>query len=568
MERVDRTGTSEGKSRGNDRCSPIVVVGASAGGVEALKELIAGFPETVPFAIFVVLHVPAHGVSHLPRILSRYSKLPVAHARSEQPIQPGRVYVAPPNHHLALRDGRVHLTLGPRENNCRPSIDVLFRTAALAHGPMTMAVVLSGTLDDGTAGLLAVTERGGISIVQNPEEAMFSGMPRNAIEYDHVDYILNVAEIAPRLVELADRLPIKEGNPVTDEMRIEADMAELEPSALQNPARPGDPSPFACPECGGVLWELNGGSGSEALPEAIAPRKADRLTRFRCRTGHAYSAKSLLASQSENLENALWIALRALEEKAALNFRLAQQAKARNRPHSANRFDEQEQAIRRSAELVRQLLLTEAEKSPEPMEKDEETEETDDPPIVALCASVGGLQALETILAALPAGFGAAIVVVQHLSPQYPSHLAEILDRRCPLPVKQAENGDRLASGRVYIAPPDHHLLVNPDRSLTLTRSELVHFVRPSADLLLESIAASFRERAIAVILTGSGIDGALGVRAIKKTGGTTVAQNEDTARSFGMPGAAIETGDVDRIVPLPEIAPLLVDLVQRKSRK
>jgi two-component system chemotaxis response regulator CheB len=184
--------------------------------------------------------------------------------------------------------------------------------------------------------------------------------------------------------------------------------------------------------------------------------------------------------------------------------------------------------------------------------------------LVALAASAGGLTALSLVLSNLPAEFPAAVVLVQHLDPRHRSLMAEILGRRTSLQVKQAEEGDRLQPSTVYIAPPDRHLLVNPDGSLSLSQSELVHFVRPSADLLFESVAASYRERAIAVVLTGTGSDGNMGVQAIKKMGGTVIAQDEQSAEFFGMPQAAIQTGSVDFILSLDEIAPALVTLVMK----
>lgn len=179
-----------------------------------------------------------------------------------------------------------------------------------------------------------------------------------------------------------------------------------------------------------------------------------------------------------------------------------------------------------------------------------------------MASSAGGLNALSQVLSGLPAGFTAAVVVVQHLDRRHRSLMAEILNRRSVLTIKQAAQGDWLEAGSVFIAPPDHHLLVNAGGELMLSQTELVHFVRPSADLLFESLAASYKQRAIAVVLTGSGIDGAMGVQAIKKMGGTVIAQDEATAEYFGMPGAAIQTGVVDFILPLPEIAPALVALL------
>jgi len=187
--------------------------------------------------------------------------------------------------------------------------------------------------------------------------------------------------------------------------------------------------------------------------------------------------------------------------------------------------------------------------------------------VVALAASAGGLQALTKILSRLPHDFPAATVIVLHLDPRHRSLMADILRRRTPLDVKEAEEGDHLTPGMVYTAPPDRHLLVNPDGTLSLTQSELVHFVRPSADLLFESLAASYGDRAIAVVLSGTGADGSAGLRAIKKMCGTVIAQDESTSQFFGMPGAAIQTGTVDFVLPLDEIPGALVALVMGKSR-
>jgi two-component system chemotaxis response regulator CheB len=184
--------------------------------------------------------------------------------------------------------------------------------------------------------------------------------------------------------------------------------------------------------------------------------------------------------------------------------------------------------------------------------------------IVALASSAGGLTALSQVLSGLPADFRAAVVIVQHLDRRHRSLMAEILSRRTPLEVCQAGEGDILTAGRVYIAPPDRHLLVIPGGTLSLSQSELVHFVRPSADLLFESAAASYKERVIGVVLTGTGSDGSMGVQAIKKMGGTVIAQDQPTAEFFGMPGAAIETGVVDFILPIEEIAFALVTLVMK----
>jgi two-component system, chemotaxis family, protein-glutamate methylesterase/glutaminase len=188
--------------------------------------------------------------------------------------------------------------------------------------------------------------------------------------------------------------------------------------------------------------------------------------------------------------------------------------------------------------------------------------------IVAFASSAGGLPALMSVLSALPADFQAPIVIVQHLDPRHRSLLAALLSRRSELKVVSAEEGDHLQSGTAFIAPPDRHLLVVPDGTLSLTSSELVHFLRPSADLLFESVAAVFRDRALAVVLTGTGRDGSMGVRAIKKMGGSVIAQDEATSEFFGMPGAAINTGCVDFVLPLEEIAGALLTLVNGEEQR
>jgi two-component system chemotaxis response regulator CheB len=183
--------------------------------------------------------------------------------------------------------------------------------------------------------------------------------------------------------------------------------------------------------------------------------------------------------------------------------------------------------------------------------------------IVALAASAGGLAALSQVLSGLPEEFAPAVVVVQHLDPRHRSLMADILNRRTPLPTKEAEEGERVRGGTVFIAPPNRHLLVNQNATLSLSQSELVHFVRPSADLLFESVAASYGERVIAVVLSGSGTDGAMGLQAVKKMGGTVIVQDERSAEFFGLPHAAINTGNVDFVLPLEEIAPALLQLVR-----
>ncbi|MBD2065508.1 chemotaxis protein CheB [Funiculus sociatus GB2-A5] len=546
----------------------IIVIGASAGGVEALSKLVKALPTDLPAAIFVVLHVPAHGTSLMPNILNRYGTLRAAHPEDGAPIQHGHIYVAPPNYHLMIKRGYVHLARGPKENGHRPAVDPLFRTAAQHYGRRVIGVVLSGNLDDGTAGLAGVKSRGGIAIAQNPDEALFSGMPRSAIENVDVDHILPLNAIAPFLVRLAQEQVEEKAGSASAQMETETDLVELDMAAHSKYERPGTPSGFACPDCGGALWELGDG----------------KLLRFRCRTGHAFSGETLLAEQSEALETALWSGLRALEERAALANRMFKGAHERNQARSAQRFAQQEQEAQQNAAVIRQVLLKGLKHGDgEEVENGQngrvdnrnwrdgaETLSSQPPvpspespfPIVAIASSAGGMKALTELLSALPENFPAAIAIVQHLEPHRASQLAEILNARMALPVKQAQQGDQLRPGKVYIAPPNHHLLVNPDATIELSKTELVHFVRPSADLLFESVAASFKERAIAVILTGKGSDGASGIQAIKKMGGKAIAQDQTSSDSFGMPGNAIDTGCIDWILPLDEIATTLLNLM------
>jgi two-component system chemotaxis response regulator CheB len=321
----------------------VIVVGASAGGVEALSRLAAGLPADLPAAVFVVLHVPPHGVSVLPRILSRAGPLTAEHARHGEPIVPGRIYVAPPDSHLIVKPGVVHLARGPRENGHRPALDPLFRTAARAYGPRVVAGVLSGTLDDGTAGLHVVKRRGGVAVVQDPADALYDGMPRSALENVAVDHCLPLAELPALLARLAAE-PVGDpdtGRGLTPEMEQEADMAELELEAMQRGKRPGAPSGFGCPDCGGVLFELHDGE----------------MVRYRCRVGHAWSPDSLLARQTDGLEAALWTALRALEERAALGRRVMERARRRGHATVAANFQEQIHESEQHAALIRKVLL-------------------------------------------------------------------------------------------------------------------------------------------------------------------------------------------------------------------
>lgn len=283
----------------------IIVIGASAGGIPALSLLISGLPANLNAAVFVVLHVGTS--SHLPEILSRVSRLPVAHAVDGEPIRPGTVYVAPPDVHLILDGGCVRLVRGPKENFTRPAIDPLFRSAALAFGPRVVGVVLTGLLRDGTAGLLAIKDRGGIAIVQDPREELAPSMPESAIARVAVDHCCSVGAMAALLVRYdpADLPPPAPPKLLEVEHRMSAMQSYL--ADEEELAALCVPSPITCPECGGVLYRLDDA----------------RLLRFRCRAGHAMAAGALLAHQAASGENALWSVVRSLTEQASLARELA-----------------------------------------------------------------------------------------------------------------------------------------------------------------------------------------------------------------------------------------------------
>jgi two-component system, chemotaxis family, protein-glutamate methylesterase/glutaminase len=333
----------------------IIVVGASAGGVEALTTLARGLPAGFPAALFVVLHMPADTPSVLPRILERAGRLPAAHPLDGAPIRAGQIYVAPPDRHLLVGEGFVRLSRGPRENSHRPAVDPLFRTAARTYGPRVIGLVLSGSGDDGTAGLMMIKRLGGLAVVQDPEDALTPGMPRSAAEFVPVDHCLPLAGISALLERLArEPAPAWPANAegelaMPEEMETELGLTEVEASAAGRRDEPAGLSGFTCPDCGGRLWEL----------------QHQELLRFRCRVGHAYSSDSLLDAQCEALEGALWAAVNALEENASLSRRLALRATERSQSLSAGRFQARADDAERQAALIRHALSAGASRSPD-----------------------------------------------------------------------------------------------------------------------------------------------------------------------------------------------------------
>jgi two-component system chemotaxis response regulator CheB len=319
----------------------IIVVGASAGGVEALSTLVRGLPAELPASVFIVLHIAPQSPSLLPQILNHIGALPVVAAVDGAEIERGTIYCAPADHHLMLDQGRVRVVRGPKENRHRPAVDPLFRSAALAYGPRVVGVVLTGSLDDGTAGLQAVKLRGGVAVVQDPEDAFYPSMPQSALNNVAVDHCLPVAALPALLAELARSSAPVDAPAPSREMELEVRIVEMDSAVMQGDERPGTPSAFSCPECKGVLWELHEGG----------------LVRFRCRTGHAFSAESVLAEQAEALENALYMALNTLEERAVLSRRMAERAREHGHRAAARRFDQEVQEAEARATVIRKVLL-------------------------------------------------------------------------------------------------------------------------------------------------------------------------------------------------------------------
>lgn len=318
----------------------VVAIGASAGGVEALQAVVAGLPADLPAAVLVVLHIPRQAPSALPGILNRAGPLPAVAARHRMPARPGKVYVAPADHHLLIRGGHLELSIGPTENGHRPAIDPLFRSAAVAFGAGAIGVVLSGARDDGAAGLTEIVKRGGQAVVQDPHEALHRSMPASALEHVTTAHVLPAAKIGVLLGELVGdgAAPIEQPHP-NPGLAAEDEMAALTSLTIDE-MQSARPSGFSCPSCQGVLFELDG----------------DPAPRYRCRVGHAWSPGTLVAEQTVTVEVALWVALRALEESAAMNLRLAEAAGQRERHRAAALYRAEYDKGKAGATRLRELI--------------------------------------------------------------------------------------------------------------------------------------------------------------------------------------------------------------------
>ena len=280
----------------------VIVLGTGAGGLETLDQLIGQLPTDLPASIFIVQHMDPHNSGKpLLRRLSRHKAFHPKLAEDGDRFKPGRLYIGPPDNHLLLKKDRLLVTRGARENRNRPGIDPLFRSAAVAHGSRVIGVVLTGMEDDGTAGLIAIKRSGGVTVVQDPRDAAYSGMPMSALDNANVDYCVSISDIGPLLTTLVSQAHGK-SKAVPEDIRTEAVIAERVLSDIAQVNTLGKQVPYNCPGCGGVLWKIDG-PGEK---------------RYRCHTGHSYTRLSLLASQSEKIEEMLWISLRMFEERKNL----------------------------------------------------------------------------------------------------------------------------------------------------------------------------------------------------------------------------------------------------------
>lgn len=315
-------------------------MGASAGGVETLKRVVANLPADLPATVCIVLHIAPDTPSMLAGILARSGPLPVRAAKEGEALRNGEILVAPPDRHLMVEDEHVRLSVGPRENGHRPAVDVLFRSAAEARGGRVIGVILSGTRGDGAAGLAAVKASGGGTIVQDPTEAIYAGMPTTALAHVAVDAVVTSELVADTIVAMVKG---EDPPPATRHSRPEVDPAS------------GDPASTVCPECGGVL--------SERLEVGVPI--------WECRVGHRYSPEGLVDAQAVSIEAALWVAIRALEDRSRLCERMAEQCDVRGSTRSARSFRRRAQSARDQARAVRDALTQAAELSLSKTEQDE-----------------------------------------------------------------------------------------------------------------------------------------------------------------------------------------------------
>ncbi|HVV71141.1 MAG TPA: chemotaxis protein CheB [Verrucomicrobiae bacterium] len=312
----------------------IIVIGSSAGGVEAIPRLLGSLSARIPAAFFVTLHISPTSESLMPTLIARQGHLPAEHPRDGTPIRQGHIYVAPPDHHLVLTSDGIRLSHGPKENRHRPAIDVMFRSAARVFGNRVAGVLLTGNLDDGVSGLQEIQRHQGVTVVQDPDEAPFPEMPRNALNALRPDHCLRLADME----RLLAHLPCSTTGGRNMKVKRSSRLVTERPIATQ--PKKGPPMPLVCPECHGPLWELKDG----------------KLASYECLVGHRYSLESLLQAHAEDLESALWIALRAVEERVNLQKRLAEQSRASGNPRSRETFEARAAENMKHAKVLRGII--------------------------------------------------------------------------------------------------------------------------------------------------------------------------------------------------------------------
>jgi two-component system chemotaxis response regulator CheB len=319
----------------------LIVLGTSMGGVEALIRIVKRLPADLPATLLIVEHFPPNCQSRLPEILAHAGPLPASHARDGEAILPGHIYIAPPDYHLIVEGGRLRLDHGGRENRFRPSIDPLFRSAARQYDGRTIGVLLTGGAGDGVAGLIAVRHAGGVAIVQDPADAYAAAMPRSAIQIAGADHIVPLADIPGLLIELVGQRTVGGKAMNADPIEQMPKIVGKDMHAQENGERQGMPSVYICPECGGLLWQVD----------------QDEMVRFRCHVGHAYYAEQLLEGQAETLEAALWMAVRIFRERAVLARQLANKERDLGHADAAARHDEQAELAERHGKSIQENLL-------------------------------------------------------------------------------------------------------------------------------------------------------------------------------------------------------------------
>jgi two-component system chemotaxis response regulator CheB len=315
----------------------VIVIGASAGGLDPLQRILSDLPSDLFAAVFVVMHVGA--TSYLTEVLERVASLPVRRAQIGDKVVFGRIHVAVPGLHLLLHDSHLLLRRGPRENLARPAVDPLFRSAAATFGARVIGVILSGALNDGSAGIRAIKQCGGLAIAQLPQDAAFPDMPMNAMRHADIDHVVPAADIGALLGRLAQE-PAGPTPPIPFDVRLEAAIAAQELAGMAVDDRLGTPSHFTCPECHGALWEIDGGS----------------LVRYRCHVGHAFTAETMLAAQATQAEELLWSLMRAHQERAALARRIAEREHQQNRLDSARHYQAKAYGYDEDAKVIEGLL--------------------------------------------------------------------------------------------------------------------------------------------------------------------------------------------------------------------